>query len=154
MLLIIFPTVKQTWPCRDDVLPNVLYCSFLNTYLRKNINWCFEFYFMCYLNVPIVNFPDNIPVSLHKGYISLTRYLMFPIRIWLMYGCCKQIKLSITFPTVKQTWPCRDDVLPNVFYCSFLNTHLRKNINWCFKFYFMCYSWGKIIEHLYIPLNR
>ena len=38
MLLIVFPTVKQTRPCRDHVLLNVLYCSFLNTHLRKNIN--------------------------------------------------------------------------------------------------------------------
>jgi hypothetical protein len=57
------------------------------------------------------------------------------------------LTLLIIFPRVKQTWHCRDDVLPNVFYCSFHNTHLRKNINWCFEFYFMGYSWGKILEH-------
>jgi hypothetical protein len=30
---------------------------------------------------------------------------------------------------------------------------LEKNINWCFEFYFMCYSWGKIIEHVHLIGN-
>ena len=59
------------------------------------------------------------------------------------------LMLLIIFPTVKQTWPCRDDVLPNGFYCSFLNTHHRKNINWCFELYLMCYSWCKILSAIY-----
>ena len=36
------------------------------------------------LNVHIVSFPDNIPVALHKGCVSLNRYLVFPIRIWVL----------------------------------------------------------------------
>jgi hypothetical protein len=56
--------------------------------------------------------------------------------------------LLILFPTVKQTWPCCDDVRSNVFYCSFLNTNNKKKRQLKLWILPMCYSRYKILEHV------
>ena len=48
------------------------------------------------LNFHIVNFPDNIPVALHNGYVSLNRYLVFP-KMDMLYNCASAITHEVKF---------------------------------------------------------